>query len=109
MGQVDLVNVTEHPVGRAVFRPGWEWSKHVKPIAQTESCETLHTGYFVSGHMKVKMDDGQEVEFEPGDRAVIPPGSGRLGRAQHVPLVRDPCTQHLPASSENMSRSCEVT
>ena len=74
MGQVDLVNVTEHPVGRAVFRPGWRWSKHVKPIAKTESCETLHTAYFVSGHMKVKMDDGQETEFGPGDLAVIPPG-----------------------------------
>jgi quercetin dioxygenase-like cupin family protein len=74
MGQVDLVNVTEHPVGRAVFQPGWRWSKHVKPIVQTETCETLHTGYFISGHMKVKMNDGQEIEFGPGDFAVIPPG-----------------------------------
>jgi len=74
MGQVDLVNVTEHTVGRAVFQPGWQWSKHVKPIAKTESCETQHTAYFVSGRMKVKMNDGQEIEFGPGDLALIPPG-----------------------------------
>jgi mannose-6-phosphate isomerase-like protein (cupin superfamily) len=31
-------------------------------------------GYFVSGRMKVVMNDGQEMEFGPGDFFVIPPG-----------------------------------
>jgi quercetin dioxygenase-like cupin family protein len=74
MGQLQLVNVEAGPVGRATFQPGWQWSKHVKPIAQTDSCLAPHMGYFVSGHMKVVMDDGQETEFGPGDFAVIPPG-----------------------------------
>jgi len=74
MGKLELVNVEEGPVGRATFQPGWQWSKHVKPIAQTDSCLAPHMGYFVSGHMKVVMDDGQETEFGPGDFAVIPPG-----------------------------------
>ena len=31
-------------------------------------------GYFVSGRMKVIMDDGEAMEFGPGDFAVMPPG-----------------------------------
>jgi len=74
MGQVELVNVEAGSVGRATFEPGWRWSEHVKPIAQTETCQAAHMGYFISGRMKVVMDDGQETEFGPGDFSVIPPG-----------------------------------
>jgi quercetin dioxygenase-like cupin family protein len=74
MGKLELVNIDTGPVGRATFQPGWRWSEHVKPIAKTESCEAAHMGYYVSGRMRVVMDDGQEAEFGPGDFAVIPPG-----------------------------------
>jgi mannose-6-phosphate isomerase-like protein (cupin superfamily) len=73
-GQVEMVNMAGGPVGRATFQPGWRWSEHVKPIAKTDSCEAAHMGYFVSGRMNVVMDDGQEMEFQPGDFAVIPAG-----------------------------------
>ena len=73
-GQLQLVNLAEHPVGRAIFRPGWRWSQHVKPIAGTDSCQAAHLGYFISGRMKVVMDDGEEVEYGPGDFASMPPG-----------------------------------
>lgn len=74
MGTLELVNVKSGPVGRATFAPGWRWSSHVKPMAQTESCQASHLGYYVSGRMRVRMDDGDELEFGPGDFAVIPPG-----------------------------------
>lgn len=73
-GKLELVNLDAGGVGRATFEPGWQWSKHVKPIAGTDSCQAAHTGYFISGRMKVVMDDGEEVEFGPGDFSVIPPG-----------------------------------
>jgi len=73
-GQVALVNLDAGPVGRATFEPGWRWSEHVKPIAKTDSCQAAHLGYYVSGRMKVVMDDGEEAEFGPGDFAVIPAG-----------------------------------
>ncbi len=73
-GQVNLVNLADGAVGRATFEPGWRWSKHVKPIVQTDSCQAAHTGYYVSGRMKVVMDDGAEEEFGPGDFALIPAG-----------------------------------
>jgi hypothetical protein len=74
MGQIELVNLDEGPVGRATFEPGWRWSEHVKPIAGTNSCQAAHMGYFVSGRMKVVMDDGQELEFGPGDFMNAAPG-----------------------------------
>lgn len=73
-GKVDIVNVGDAVVGRAVFEPGWRWSEHVRPIAGTDSCQSAHTGYCISGRMKVVMDDGSEAEIGPGDAFVIPPG-----------------------------------
>lgn len=73
-GRLELVNLTGGVVGRATFEPGWRWSEHLKPIAGTGSCQAPHLGYYVSGRMKVIMDDGEEAEFGPGDFAVIPPG-----------------------------------
>ena len=73
-GMLELVNLESGSVGRARFEPGWRWSKHVKPIAKTESCQAAHMGYFVSGRMNVVMDDGQAIEFGPGDLMVCPPG-----------------------------------
>ena len=73
-GKLELVNCAAGPVGRATFEPGWKWSEHVKPIAGTDSCQAAHLGYYVSGRMRVVMDDGEEAEFGPGDFAIIPPG-----------------------------------
>ncbi len=73
-GQLELVNLEGGAVGRATFEPGWRWSEHVKPLAGTDSCQAAHLGYYVSGRMRVVMDDGQEEEFGAGDFAVIPPG-----------------------------------
>jgi len=73
-GQLEVVNADGGAVGRATFLPGWKWSEHVKPIAKTDSCQAAHTGYFVSGRMKVVMDDGEEMEYGPGDFAVMAPG-----------------------------------
>ena len=73
-GKLELVNLASGPVGRATFQPGWQWSKHIKPIAKTDSCQAAHVGYFISGRMKVVMDDGTEDEFGPGDLMICPPG-----------------------------------
>ena len=73
-GKAEMVQVAGRTVGKGVFEPGWKWSEHVKPIAETDSCEVSHLGYCVSGRMKVYMDDGTEGEASPGDVVAIPPG-----------------------------------
>ena len=56
------------------FEPGWRFSTDVGPIAGTETCQTRHLGYVLSGRMKVRMDDGTECEIGPGDLFDLPPG-----------------------------------
>lgn len=73
-GQLQLANIEEYDVNRATLLPGWRWSEHVKPIAKKERCQADHMGYFVSGRMKVVMDDGEEMEYGPGHFGIIPPG-----------------------------------
>ena len=73
-GGVAMVSVAGRTVGRGTFEPGWRWSQDVKPIAGTDTCQTAHFGYVLSGRMHVVMDDGTEGEIGPGDVVVIPPG-----------------------------------
>jgi class 3 adenylate cyclase len=73
-GRIDLVELGELVVGRAVFEPGWRWSEHVKPIVGTESCQVHHLGYVISGHLHVEMDDGASIELRGGDTFEVPPG-----------------------------------
>ena len=73
-GRVELVELGELAVGRATFEPGWRWSEHVKPLAETESCQVHHVGYVVSGHLRVEMTDGASIDLVAGDTFEVPPG-----------------------------------
>jgi hypothetical protein len=73
-GHLELVNLGGVTFGKATFEPGWKWSTCVKPIAKTSSCEAPHLQCLLSGRLHVKMDDGSEQEFGPGDVLSVPPG-----------------------------------
>lgn len=73
-GDLAIVNLPGMMVARAVFNPGWRWSADIKPLVGTDSCEVAHTGYVISGRFSVRMDDGEEYEFGPGDAHLVPPG-----------------------------------
>lgn len=73
-GRVEIVRLNGHEVGKAVFEPGWSWSRDVKPTAGTDSCEFPHFCYVLSGRMRVTMDDGTTGEVGPGDVFSVAPG-----------------------------------
>ena len=73
-GQVKVVNIGGRAITLGTFEPGWKWSNDLKPIAGTDSCQTRHFGYVLSGRMKVVMDGGNELEIGPGDVGLIEPG-----------------------------------
>lgn len=73
-GRIEIVTVGGHEISRATFESGWCWSEHVKPIAETRSCEFAHLGHVLSGRLRVRMDDGTETELGPGDVFHIAPG-----------------------------------
>ena len=73
-GRLELVDLGTGLVARATFEPGWRWSDHVKPMAGTDSCQSAHVGYVMSGSMHIVMDDGEEIDIGPGDFMVADPG-----------------------------------
>ncbi len=68
---VTLNNVT---LSKAVLQPGWKWSTCIKPIVGTETCQAGHVGVIAQGTMRVKHDDGTEMEFTEGDSYFLAPG-----------------------------------
>ena len=73
-GKIELIRIGNTDVGRMTLEPGWQWSKHVKPLVKTEWCQVAHFGYHISGRLHVRMVDGQEFEFGPGTMENVPPG-----------------------------------
>ena len=61
-------------VGRYTFQPGWRWSEHIRPVVGTESCQTEHIGYVVSGTLHAQSDDGSSGDVAPGNVYRIAPG-----------------------------------
>ncbi|MCU0628148.1 MAG: cupin domain-containing protein [Methanoregulaceae archaeon] len=72
--KMEAITIRGFMIRRITAEPGWQWSKHLKAIQKTESCQKDHILYVISGRLLVRMDDGKEEEFGPGDAGSIPPG-----------------------------------
>ena len=73
-GRFEIVTLGGMTIGRATYEPGWKWSVHVGPREKSASCKVEHVGIVVSGHAKVKMDDGREIDLRAGDCFYVAPG-----------------------------------
>jgi hypothetical protein len=73
-GQAEIVEIGDGSVLYGTFEPGWRWSEHIKPLVGTDSCQSPHFLYVLSGRMKIAMDDGTEGEIGPNSVARIDPG-----------------------------------
>lgn len=75
----EMVELNGQQFHRITAQPDWRWTVDLKPVMKTDSCQTDHLLYVISGRMVVRMDDGQEMEYGPGDIAAIPPGHDGWG------------------------------
>ena len=73
-GRLEIVKLGGVTFGRATLEPGWRWSTCIKPLVKTASCEASHLQYHVAGRLRVRMDDGREEEYGPGEVSLLPPG-----------------------------------
>ena len=73
-GRLELIHTPTGAVGRMVLSPGWRWSQHVRPIVGTELCQEAHTGYQISGRLRIQLADGTTFDAEPGQVGSVPPG-----------------------------------
>ena len=74
LGRIEILKMADGGVGRFILQPGWQWSKHEKPIVGTDLCEIPHYLYVVQGRLRVRMADGQEMDVGPGSVARLPAG-----------------------------------
>jgi hypothetical protein len=73
-GKIDVVTLGGATIRRLTFQPGWRWSEDAKPTAKTELCEYAHLNVHIAGRLRVKLADGTESEFGPGELSLLPPG-----------------------------------
>ena len=73
-GSGSYVVVAGLAIGRATLEPGWRWSVDVKPMVRTPSCEIHHFQMILEGRLGIRMDEGDEYEFGPGEVIDLPPG-----------------------------------
>src|SRR5215472_16134084 len=71
---MDVIRIGDRMVARATYQPDWRWTVDAKPVVGGELCQVNHFGYCVSGRMHVQMPDGTEMDFGPGEVAVVPAG-----------------------------------
>ena len=72
--QIDIVKVGDKRVMTLNIKPGWKWSKDIKPTVGTDSCKAKHIGVNVSGAVCAKHDDGTEVTYKVGDAYSVDQG-----------------------------------
>jgi hypothetical protein len=111
-GNADLkaVSLGDVTFARADFMPGWRWSKDMKPLVGTDSCQVPHRGVVVSGRFFVKMDSGEERELVAGDAHVVDPGHDAwvVGDEPCVIFDFSPASGEISAAGEQSSGSAHV-
>jgi len=76
-GRVDVLKVgdtRQWDAKRVTIQPGWRFTQHSAPVVGTDLCEVYHIKLFLKGRFGVRMRDGTEMEFGPGDIGVIDAG-----------------------------------
>lgn len=73
-GKLEIVKIGDVDIGKFTLEPGWRWSKHIKPVVQTDWCEVEHFQYLLSGHLRIMTTDGEESDIAPGEVLFLPPG-----------------------------------
>ena len=73
-GKVEVILFDGGSIAKATFQPGWRWTEVMPPIVKTDTCQATHNHVILSGTMHVRMNDGTETEFGPGDAGLVQPG-----------------------------------
>ena len=72
--RMEAVNVLGQRVMKLTLSPDWKWSKDIKPLIGTDSCQAKHTGIIVEGTVHCVCDDGSEATYSAGEAYAISPG-----------------------------------
>jgi class 3 adenylate cyclase len=70
----NVVMLGDTYIAWSVAQPGWHWSKDVKPLVGTQSCQIHHQGVVISGYMHISSDEGVQRTIGPREVFDIQPG-----------------------------------
>ena len=72
--QLDVARAGNGRVKRAIYPPGFRWSKNMKPIVGTPQCLHAHVGFLARGHVSGEYADHCAFDFVAPRVIVIEPG-----------------------------------
>jgi class 3 adenylate cyclase len=70
----EIVELGDITVARIMHKPGWRWSKFMRPIVGGEWCMARHVGVVLEGRFGYTFADGATLELATDDVFDIPPG-----------------------------------
>lgn len=73
LGRFEIVTIAGRTLGRAIYQPGWKWSRHVAPLAGVPLCTVEHLGLVLAGHATVAYSDGRVYDLTPGTVFYVSP------------------------------------
>jgi mannose-6-phosphate isomerase-like protein (cupin superfamily) len=74
LARMDVVTMSGTTLKRVVASPGWRWSSCVGTLTGTSTCPESHTGYVMSGRLRIRMDEGAQREVGAGEMFTCAPG-----------------------------------
>jgi mannose-6-phosphate isomerase-like protein (cupin superfamily) len=107
-GELAAVSLGGVTFARAEFRPGWRWSKDLKPLVGTDSCQVTHQAIVISGRLRVKMDTGEERELAAGDAHLVGPGHDAWVVGEEPCVILDFETEPQKSSESTSERAAGV-
>jgi len=69
-----VVTLGDTYVAWSIAQPGWRWSRDVKPLVGTTSCQIHHQGVVLSGRMQIASEEGIQRTIGPREAFDIQPG-----------------------------------
>lgn len=66
-GRLELITMGGRVFGKGSYAPGWRWSQVATAPLRSREGPPEHVGVVLSGHAKVVIDEGREIEITAGD------------------------------------------
>lgn len=65
-GRLEVITVGGKAIGKGSYAPGWRWSRGAG-ASRTRGGPPEHVGVVLSGRIKVRLHEGEEIDLAPGD------------------------------------------
>jgi hypothetical protein len=72
--RIDVGRAGACRVKRTLYKPGFKWSKDMKPVLGTDGCQYAHVGFLARGEVHIEYPDGCILKLKAPQVVAIEPG-----------------------------------